>query len=213
MIADDFSRTRWNIWAEFSIFRKFIRDRDKILDAGCGNGRLIELLRNKKIDYTGIDFSEGLIEIAKKKYPGYKFLVGNILSLPFPDNYFDVVLSVAVLHHIPSNNLRMKAIQEARRVLKKNGKFILTVWDVWGKRNLLLLVLRYSLLKLLGKSKLDFRDVFVPWGKKTNRYYHFFTKKEIEKLVKRNGFRVLSSGIAKNETGRRSNIYVIAERL
>ncbi|GAH26634.1 unnamed protein product, partial [marine sediment metagenome] len=43
LIAEDFSRTRWNIWAEFSIFRDYVKGGDEILDIGCGNGRLLEL--------------------------------------------------------------------------------------------------------------------------------------------------------------------------
>lgn len=211
LIADDFSRTRWNIWTEFSIFGDYVREGDKLLDAGCGNGRLLELLKDKNINYTGIDISEELINLAEKRYPRNNFLVADNLNLPFPDDNFDKIFSVAVLHTIPSVELRNRALSELKRVLRQGGLLILTVWDIWRKDTFLLL-LKYYLLKLLGKSKLDFGDAFVPWADKTERYYHFFTKKELKSLVEAAGFKILLSDVAKNETGKRSNIYLIAQK-
>jgi len=211
LIAEDFSRTRWNIWAEFSIFRDYVERGDEILDIGCGNGRLLELLKGKIIGYVGVDSSEELIKIAKRRYPAKKFLVADALNLPFPNNYFDKVFLIAVLHNIPSKELRSKALEEARRVLKPEGLLILTVWDIWRKEAIIL-ILEQLFLKLIGESQLDFKDVFVPWGKKVKRYYHYFTKRELIDLVKKEKFKIKKFGVAKNETGKRSNIYLIAEK-
>lgn len=211
LIAEDFSRTRWNIWAEFKIFRDYVKEGDSVLDVGCGNGRLLELLERKHINYLGIDISEKLIDLARKKYPQNDFLVADNLNLPFPDDKFDKVFSVAVLHTIPSEELRKKALSELKRVLKPNGLLILTVWDMWRKDTFGIL-LRYYFFKLIGKSKLDFGDAFVPWAQKTERYYHFFTKRELQSLVEKSGFEIIKKGVARNETGKRSNIYLIAER-
>lgn len=210
LIAPDFSRTRWRMWPEFKNFREYVEDGDKVLDAGCGNGRLLELLGDKDIDYVGVDFSENLIKIAQKKHPQYKFLVGDVLDLSLEDNSFDVVFSVAVLHHIPSKEFRQKVLEEVRRVLKPQGTLILTVWDVWGKKKAWLNVLKYGFLKILGKTKLDFLDVLVPWGKKTLRYYHYFTKTELINLVNKAGFEIEDRGLVQNKKRTRSNIYVVA---
>ena len=212
LIAEDFSRTRWNIWAEFNIFREYVADGDKVLDVGCGNGRLLELLKDKKINYTGVDLSEKLIGLARNRYPQNSFLVADNLNLPFPANSFDKVFSIAVLHTIPSQELRKKAIAELKRVLKVDGLLFITVWDIWRKDTLPLL-LKYSFLKLIGKSKLDFGDAFVPWANKTERYYHFFAKKELVSLAKEAGLNIIKKGVAKNERGRRSNIYLITKKL
>jgi len=212
LIAEDFSRTRWNIWAEFNIFKEYVKDGDKILDVGCGNGRLLELFKDKDINYTGVDASEKLVDLARKKYPDNNFMVADNLNLPFPDDNFDKVFSVAVLHTIPSEELRKKAISELKRVLKPGGLLIATVWDMWRKDTFPKL-LKYSFLKLIGKSKLDFGDAFVPWADKAERYYHFFTKKELQSLAEESGLSIIKKGIAKNETGKRSNIYLIAKKL
>jgi len=211
LIAEDFSRTRWNIWSGFNIFRDFIKEGDKVLDVGCGNGRILELLKNEKINYTGVDISEKLLEIAQKRYPQNNFLVADNLNLPFLDNNFDKVFSVAVLHTIPSQGLRKKAISELKRVLKPGGLLFITVWDMW-REDTFPLLLKYFFLKLIGKSKLDFRDAFVPWSDKTKRFYHFFTKKELQSLIKNVGFSIVKEDIAKNEIGRRFNLYLIARK-
>jgi len=68
ILAEDFSRTRDQNWPEIEKLTKYVRKGDKILDLGCGNGRLYKILKNKKVEYTGIDISEKLIEIAKKEF-------------------------------------------------------------------------------------------------------------------------------------------------
>ena len=67
-IAEEFSRTRERPWPEIKfLIDKYIIAGERILDLGCGNGRLLEFFKDKKVDYIGTDFSEKLIEIAKKR--------------------------------------------------------------------------------------------------------------------------------------------------
>jgi len=124
-IAQEFSATRYQIWEETKfLFNDYVMPGDKVLDLGCGNGRFFEFLKDKDIHYIGVDFSEKLVEIAKEKYPKVKFQVADALNLPFPNNYFDKIYSIAVLHHIPSEKFRIQFFEEARRILKPNGFFI-----------------------------------------------------------------------------------------
>lgn len=211
VIAEEFSRTRWDVWAEFSFFRNYVKDGDSILDIGCGNGRLLQLFEGKNIDYLGLDNSEKLIAIAKEKYPSNKFLVAEALHLPFPADSFDKVFLIAVLHHIPSAELRQQALREIKRILKLDGLLFLTVWDIHRKEAIIPL-LKYAFLKLIRKSRLDFKDVFIPWGKNLQRYYHFFTRSEVTKLIKHSGLKIEKLGIARNETGRRSNMFLICRK-
>lgn len=212
LIAEDFSQTRYSVWPELTFFRKYVKEGERILDLGCGNGRLFEFFKNRNVEYIGVDNVEKLIEIARKKYPEAKFLVGDALNLPFSDNYFDKVFSIAVFHHIPSGEFRLQFLKEVRRVLKQEGLLILTVWDLWRRVASLKLLTKFTIFKIFGKSGLDFKDVFVPWGKKVKRYYHHFTKRELINLVKKEGFKIKKFGVVKNETGKRSNIYLIAQK-
>jgi ubiquinone/menaquinone biosynthesis C-methylase UbiE len=213
LLAGDFSRTRQFTW-DVEPLSKYVLDGDRILDLGCGNGRLLKVFKEQKIDYFGLDASEKLIKIARKEYPKSKFKVGDILSLPFPDNFFDKVFVIRTLHHVPSQKLRLQALKEIRRVLKPGGILILTVWNVWGLRYKinLLRVIKYSFLKIIGRSKLDFGDAFIPWwklGEKTSRYFHFFTKRELKNLVEKSNFK--TEKMWSSKFNGHSDIYLIAK--
>jgi tRNA (uracil-5-)-methyltransferase TRM9 len=212
LIADEFSVTRKEIWPELTfLVEDYSAEGEKILDLGCGNGRWFKLFQKKKVDYIGVDFSEKLIEIAKRNCPRAKFQTADVFNLPFPSDYFDKVYNIAVLHHIPSKELRLQSLKETKRVLKPGGVLILTAWKFHDKKELFLLF-KYTILKLAGKSGLDFKDVLEPWGKKIKRYYHCFSKKELKNLINKSDFKIKQSGIIKNTKGNRRNIYLIAEK-
>lgn len=215
LIAQDYARTRAFIPEDIGDLAKYTLIGERILDSGCGSGRFSELLGDKNIDYFGVDISEKLIEIAQRKYPRAKFQVADCLNLPFPGNFFDKVYSISVLHHIPSKEFQLQYLKEARRVLKPEGLLILRVWDFWRRRAAAKLLFKYTFLKLIGKSKLDFFDVFVSWKDSNGkiiieRYFHCFSKKELGNLIKKAGFKIRESW----QTGKdpRTNIYLIAEK-
>jgi ubiquinone/menaquinone biosynthesis C-methylase UbiE len=211
LIAKEFSTTRREIWDELLFLFENLKEGEKVLDLGCGNGRWYKIFKEKKVNYFGIDNSEKLIEIAKENFPSAKFFVGDALNLPFQDNFFDKIYSIALLHHIPSGEFRIKVLNETKRVLKTGGILILTCWKIHRWREILAF-LKYTFLKLIGISKLDFKDIFLPWGKKTMRYYHCFSKKELEDLVKKAGFEILKSGVVKNNRGNRQNYYIVCQK-
>jgi tRNA (uracil-5-)-methyltransferase TRM9 len=215
LVAQDYTRTRAFIPEDIKGIAEYALIGERILDSGCANGRLFRVLKGKKVDYFGIDFSEKLIEIAKKKYPEAKFQVADCLNLPFPANFFDKIYSISVLHNIPSREFRLRYFKEAKRVLKPGGLLILRVWDFWKRKAFPKLFFKYTFLKLIGKSKLDFFDVFVPWkdskGKiLIERYFHCFRKKELENLVKEVGFKIKKIWRAGKDP--RTNIYLIAQK-
>ena len=214
-VANDYTRTRVFIPEDIKAMADYAKIGDRVLDSGCASGRLFGVLQEKNVEYFGIDISEKLIDIAKKTYPEANFQVGDALNLPFPNNYFDKVFSVSVLHHIPSKELQMQYLKETHRVLKTGGLLVFRVWDFWRRKSAMKLILKYTFLKLIGKSKLDFNEVFVPWKDSTGspitqRYFHCFTKNEIKNLA-------IKSGLKTNKLWRagkdpRTNIYLIAEK-
>lgn len=212
LISEDFSRKREKPWPEMKfLVDKFVLPEEKILDLGCGNGRLIEFLKEKNIDYLGIDNSERLVEIAKTKYPQYKFLVANALNLPLADNSFDKVFSIAVFHHIPSKKFRLLFLKEIKRVLRLGGLLVLATWYHWRSPHFIKLIMKSSLLKIFGKSKLDFNDILVPWHNKIERYTHCFTKRELKKLIEEAGLKLKEIGLLKRGD-QNYNIYLVAEK-
>lgn len=185
-VADEFNQTRKKYNYEAEELKSYVANNEKVLDLGCGNGRLFELFSGHNIDYTGIDFSEKLIEIAKQKYGNY-FRVSDILSLPFFDGNFDSVWSIAVLHHIPSVGLRKRVLSEIKRVLRPNGRVIVTCWKI---------------------KSLFRKDILIPFhGKK--RYYHVFSKREMVKLFKNAGFKIEEARFLKRNN-KKLNILIVA---
>lgn len=211
LIAKDFSSTRRFIWQGLEPLYNYALPKEKVLDLGCGNGRLLQIFKEIDIDYTGVDSSEKLIEIAKKTYPNTKFEVADALRLPFSSNYFDKIYSIAVLHHIPSAELRLQFLEGVKRVLKPEGLLIFTVWDLWRWRKFGK-ILKFTILKILGASKLDFKDIFAPWQGNCQRYIHCFSKKELEGLIEKAGFRVKETGVLKTTESKEANIYVVAQK-
>lgn len=215
LIADDFSRTRSFISQDLKDLSEYTLAGERVLDLGCGNGRFFEVLKDKKVDYIGVDFSKKLIKIAKKKYPEAKFQVANALNLPFPNNFFDKIYSISVLQHIPSEEFRLQFLRETKRILRPEGLLILRVWDLWRRKKGQKLILRYTLLKIIGKSKLDFKDIFLPWKNSRGkiliqRYLHCFTKRELEKLIKKTGLKIKESWHWGKDPV--SSIYLVAEK-
>ncbi|MFA6428836.1 MAG: class I SAM-dependent methyltransferase [Candidatus Buchananbacteria bacterium] len=177
-IAQDWNATRQNLWPEFLPLQKYLLTNTKILDFGCGNGRLAPFFANYNINYTGVDITANLIAQAQHNFPQNVFLTVTPAAeqpLPFAEQTFDQIWSIAVYHQIPSRALRQKTLQELNRLLKPKGQLIITVWYLYQPKYWRL-ILKSFLKKIFFNSPLDFGDVFVPWQNITSRYYHAFTK-------------------------------------
>ncbi len=217
--SQEFSDTRFGLWQDLKVFKKYVKPDYKILDLGCGNGRLYQLLEKQAVEYTGLDNSRSLIRIAKEKYPEVSFISSDALNLPFEGEEFNLIFSIAMLHQIPSRELRLLALKEMKRVLKNKGILILTSWNLWQPK----LIFKYKLWHLifgLKRKNLDKRDVYIPWklkdGKIIQRYYHAFTLKELAFLVKEAGFKIRQSYYAKGDKKVDSrqgyNLVIIAQK-
>ncbi len=184
--AKDWDTTRQYDWPEFEIIKPKLKKGIKVLDLGCGNGRLYELCKNAGVDYVGIDNSKELIKLAQKNNPEGKFMVGDALDLPFGNEEFDLVISFAVVHHIPSRDNREKFFVEAARVLKNNGDFFVTTWNIFQPRYKKY-IWENRLKKITLRSDLGWNDAWIPFGNgKILRYIHGFTPSEMRKLLNNN---------------------------
>jgi ubiquinone/menaquinone biosynthesis C-methylase UbiE len=193
-IAEKFSETRKYFWEDIEFIKNYSQNGDRILDYGCGNGRLLGLFENKSIDYTGLDLSGKMINIGKVKYqdPLIKFRkITSFDSLTFPGNFFNSVYSIAVFHHLPSWALRQKVAKELYRVTQPGGFIIITVWNLWQKKYLKNILINWG-NKLIFKSRLDWNDCWIDFkdnrGNLFNRYHHAFRKNELGKIFKDAGF-------------------------
>lgn len=107
-----------------SIFRnavpRLFKKGDRVLDIAGGVGVQTDILRELGItdDIYAIDISKDSINERNKND---KSIVGDMENLPYEDGYFDKALFIAAIHH---TNKTIKAISEAKRVLKKDGGII-----------------------------------------------------------------------------------------
>lgn len=192
-IADDFDMTRAHPWYEFEIYRELLKKGDKILDLGCGNGRLLDFIDKREVKYTGMDVSTGLLEAAERNFDhkrtksDYQFREGSFLDIPYKKPWFDKIISVAAFHHIPSRKYRLQALAEMKRVLRKDGTLALSVWNLWNRR-----YGKYILESMFKMNKYSFGDCFIPFGKeKVKRYYHAFNLGEMRSLLRDGGFYIV----------------------
>ena len=76
------------------------------------------------IEYTGLELSEGMIRLARQKYPQRSFAEGSLVALPFPGGYFDRVVSLETLEHVP---VPAQFLRELRRVIKPGGRLVMSL--------------------------------------------------------------------------------------
>lgn len=196
-IADHYSETRKkHLWEELVFLSAVVQSGDRILDVGCGSGKLLNAFEGRDVDYLGVDPCDGLLENAKKCFPNSDFLQGDILKLGELNEYdFDYVYCIAVLQHIPSFDLRVDAIRQLKNKIKPNGKIIISVWNMWKSKKYRKLIFKFWLLKIIGKNKMDFGDILFDWKNKqgegiSRRYYHAFHKRELIKICRKAGVRI-----------------------
>jgi ubiquinone/menaquinone biosynthesis C-methylase UbiE len=200
-IAEEFHQTRRKpLWAPVVKLTAEIKDGDIVIDIGCGNGRLREVLKNINITYIGVDASQNLLTLAEQnesfRLINQRFILGNILSLdqlklPPADHVF----CLAVLHHLPGNYLQAKGLNQLLTICKPNGRIVFSAWRLWTNWQMLSnrhyriakLITNSFFKKLFGLSELDFGDLLFQWGKNNNRwrYYHAFTKKGLLRLCQK----------------------------
>jgi len=189
-IASDFYQTRKKPWPVTDLIKSYTLPAKNIIDIGCGSGRLTELISEKQ-NYLGIDNSNLLIKIAQNNYSNRKninFQVQDIINIKLPENKFDLALMIAILHHIPTYQLRLKILENIKKSLTANGLIIITSWNLWQKdyrRHLF----NYK-LKFIGHQILTLHDAFIPWQKNSWRYVHSFSRRELKKLLETAGLEV-----------------------
>lgn len=213
-ISRGFDETRKAMhWTVLSNFAEQIKDGSKILDIGCGTARLLHYVKDKDIEYVGIDNVEELLSVCVEYLdariqsgvdPASKlkteFKLGDILDIPEADSQFDAVFAIAVLHHIPSHDLHTKAFQELARVLKKDGMLYMTNWNVWRssyRKYIFQTWLRKARIKkprTEWERNMSWSDFLKKWRKNQRltywRFYHAFTKRELCRHAREAGFEI-----------------------
>ena len=91
-----------------------------VLDVGCGTGTTDRLFRPRVGSLHGVDISEEMLAKARHHVPDTEYRWYDGEKLPFPDESFDVVVTICVLHHVPISR-RFKFVSEMVRVTRARG--------------------------------------------------------------------------------------------
>lgn len=164
-----------------------IKDGDKILDCGCGEGFYAMVISQlfPKAKVIGLDHDASLLKKAQKwvgKNKNITWVVADVNKIPFRTGYFDKIIISEILEHIPDD---FRALKEVRRVLKTGGILTVTVpnhnypffWDPlnWVREHL-----------GLGYFSPDLGFLGGIWAMHLRLYY----PEEIKRLVKKTGLKI-----------------------
>jgi SAM-dependent methyltransferase len=97
----------------------------RVLEGGCGNCHYVRFLHDRGFQVIGVDFARKTVERATQRWPQLDIREGNIRHLDFSDGSFDAYYSGGVIEHFEDG--LTPQLTEARRVLKPNGLFFVTV--------------------------------------------------------------------------------------
>ena len=155
--SKSFGNTRYAPWPCVKAFIETIQQDSIVCDIGCGNGKN---QYRKDLTYVSCDNSTAMCSLVQDAH------CADCTSLPYKDNMCDAVLCIAVIHHLSSENRRIQALCEIKRVLKHKGKALISVWGT--------------------HPKFGCGTQIIGWNsKEKQRYIHFFTYEEIDNLCKK----------------------------
>ncbi|MBD2666124.1 class I SAM-dependent methyltransferase [Richelia sinica FACHB-800] len=97
----------------------------RILDIGCGNGSLTNVIPQNGYEVIGLEESESGVKFANQSFPNCSFIQGSIYNIPYPElgNKFDVVIACEVIEHL---YYPKELVRNVKKCLKPNGVLIIT---------------------------------------------------------------------------------------
>ena len=126
--AEDWSEANepaWDPVFEFVLGQAGVTPGTRLLDVGCGAGRALSIADSLGAQISGLDASERLAAVARRKLPAARIEVGEMEELPFEDAAFDVVTGINAFQFAADV---VRALSEARRVCRGDGTVMMLVW-------------------------------------------------------------------------------------
>ncbi|MCB9814290.1 class I SAM-dependent methyltransferase [Candidatus Nomurabacteria bacterium] len=140
-----------------------------VLEAACGTGYYIKVLRANGYNVTGVEPADGMRERAQKKNPKTEIKNGVISALPFPDNTFDAVTSIELFRYLEAADIK-QGYAEILRVLKPGGFAVVTLVNRYALDGFLFsYYFKLMLEKYFGKPIINYCDAVSP--SETEKYF------------------------------------------
>lgn len=209
--GDSFAATRHRIQPGVRRVLEMLNGDEDILDLGCGNGWFARELakQDHRGMYLGLDFSLPLLRDAEFQPKSFsaKFIQADLdtlhnSSFTHHPSSFDVITAFAVLHHIPSGEIRMDILRTVHQLLKPDGLFIHSNWQFLNSEKLLSRIQDWSKASLSSED-VDANDYLLDWrsGGEGLRYVHHFDEDEMKELADLTGFHINDVFYLDGETG------------
>jgi SAM-dependent methyltransferase len=124
---DDWAESEWKQTPtyEAAIERVGIEPGQRVLDIGCGTGAFLRLAADHGAETFGLDASEALLEVARARVPEADLRVGEMQSLPYEDDTFDLLTGFNSFFFATD---MVAALREAGRVAKPGATVVIQVW-------------------------------------------------------------------------------------
>ena len=159
-IAMHFKNTRSYSWSWITEFVHSFPKTSLLYDIGCGSGRNMNY---KDYNFIGVDNCDEFLSICRSN--GQQVVKASMTNIPLHDKSCDGIMCIAAFHHLSTPERRVQALQEMKRLLKDDGRILLSVWSI----------------KQPEKTRRKFTkygDTMVPWknhdGTHHDRYYYIF---------------------------------------
>lgn len=222
-LAQPFAATRSISDPALTSILPYIASGARVLDVGCGNGRLAPLLDRERpgTTYVGLDVVPELIELARAQGDRLtattaEFHVADIThadwSQALQDRTFDCGVALAVLHHIPSFDLRVQVLQEIVCLLAPRGRLILSTWQFLDNARMRRKIVDWAEVSI-PPDTVEPGDHVLDWKREGSglRYCHLVDEDEINALSARIGFHLHESFRAGGREGDLS-LFAILDR-
>ncbi len=205
--AASFSETRESA-RELQIILPYIADGARVLDLGCGNGRVAAMLARHRrgVAYVGVDSSAELVarcrmqdaQSAGRKVQEAEFLVADIVEPDWIHKLtwasFDCVLLLAVLHHIPGNDVRARILRQARELLAPRGRIVVSTWQFMDNERMRKKIVPWSIVGI-DERELEPGDALLNWKRDGEglRYCRWIGEDEMRALAAQAGLSVVET--------------------
>ncbi len=209
IFAAPFSETRARVQPGVKVAIEDLESDANVIDLGCGNGSLAnELAHNRHGGlYLGLDSSNYLVNeaIAGSKHPNSTFEIVDLVKFPWSDSIsdrFDRVFAFALIHHIPSVELRGQFLEEIHRIILPDGILVFSIWNFLASAKLRSRIVPWAELGL-DESQLEAGDYLLDWkrGGYGLRYVHAFEDDELVRLAADTGYKVIDQYVSDGDGG------------
>jgi tRNA (uracil-5-)-methyltransferase TRM9 len=200
----------------------FLPQGGRLLDVGCGHGRLARLLdqQGRRVAYVGVDGSQELLAIARAGAAALaiptSFVDADVTSdgwiEQLPARHFDAIVALAVLHHIPGGQGRRNLLAQLTGLLAEEGVLALSTWQFLNEARLRRKIMPWSAAGLMPEQ-VEAGDYLLDWqrGGAGLRYCHLVDETELAALAGQAGLQIQAM-FQDDGRGKNLNLFAVLRR-